>query len=97
MRKVILGQLFEWDEEKDKQNKQKHGVDFETAARVFFDPYYVEFPDDFHSDEEPRNKVIGLVHNLLLVIFTDREDAKRIISARKANAKERSAYNGNRA
>ena len=97
MRKVISGQSFEWDEEKDKQNKKKHGVDFETAAQVFFDPYHVEIPDDFHSDEEPRYKVIGLVHNLLLVICTDREDAKRVISARKANAKERSAYNGDRA
>ena len=96
MRKKIAGRYFEWDEEKNSLNKQKHKVSFETAARVFSDPFFVECPDETHSDEELRYKVLGMVNSVLLVICTDREDATRIISARKANAEERSAYNGNR-
>ena len=96
MRKKIAGRYFEWDEEKNRLNKQKHKVSFETAARVFSDPFFVECPDETHSDEELRYKVLGMVNSVLLVICTDREDATRIISARKANAEERSAYNGNR-
>lgn len=96
MRKKIEGQLFEWDEEKNRLNKQKHKVSFDTAARVFSDPFFVECPDETHSDEELRYKVIGMVNSLLLVICTDREEATRIISARKADGEERRLYNGNR-
>ena len=70
-------------------------MDFETAARVFFDPERVELPDEAHSNDELRYKVIGMVENLLLVICTDREETIRLISARKANARERGAYIGN--
>ena len=93
MRKIIFDRVFEWDDEKNRINKKKHGISFESAAWVFEDPHYVEYPDEFHSDEELRYKVIGMVDNLLFVICTDREDATRIISARKANAKERRIYN----
>ena len=96
MRKVIFDRVFEWDDEKNELNKKKHGISFESAAWVFFDPNYIEVLDEMHSDDELRYKVIGIVHDLLVVIYTDREDATRIISARKANAKERGAYNGNR-
>ena len=96
MRKKIAGQLFEWDEEKNRLNKQKHKVSFDTAARVFSDPFFVECPDETHSDEELRYKVIGMVNSLLLVICTDREEATRIISARKADGEERRLYHGNR-
>ncbi|MBR1552831.1 MAG: BrnT family toxin [Schwartzia sp.] len=97
MRKTIAGIAFEWDDEKEKLNDKKHGVDFDMAARVFFDPYHIELPDEAHSDYETRYKVLGMVENLLLVICTDRDEATRIISARKATAKEGRIYNGNRA
>ena len=45
---------FEWDEEKDRINRQKHGVSFETASYVFRDEYYIEMYDFEHSTEEDR-------------------------------------------
>ena len=96
MRKYILDRFFVWDDEKDKKNRKKHGISFESAAYVFADPYRIEYPDEAHSDDEMRYDVIGLVDKVLFVVYTEREDATRIISARKATAKERSAYNGNR-
>lgn len=62
MRKKIAGRYFEWDEEKNRLNKQKHKVSFETAARVFSDPFFVECPDETHSDEDLRYKVLGMVN-----------------------------------
>ena len=97
MRKVILDRVFEWDDEKNKLNKKKHGISFETAIWVFFDSHYVEYPDEIHSDDELRYKAIGIVNDLLMVVCTDRDDATRIISARKANIKERRIYNDYRA
>ncbi|MBQ7515011.1 MAG: BrnT family toxin [Schwartzia sp.] len=97
MRKIIFDRVFEWDDEKEKLNDKKHGVDFDTAARVFFDAHHLEYPDEFHSDEEERYIVLGMVRNVLFVVCTDRGDTTRIISARKATAKERRAYYGNRA
>ena len=97
MRKVIFDRVFEWDDEKNKANDKKHGVDFETAVWVFADPNLVELPDEAHSDEEIRYDVIGFVENVLFVVCTDRGEATRIISARKATAKERRIYNGTRA
>ena len=96
MRKVIFDHTFEWDDKKDKANKKKHGVSFESAAYVFFDPKHVEIPDEDHSDDETRYNVVGLVNKVLFVVCTDRGEATRIISARKATAKERSRYYGNR-
>ena len=87
--------LFEWDSEKARINKLKHHVSFETAANVFFDENRIEKLDDEHSDDEDRWKVLGKVDDILLVIYTDREDRTRIISARKAKPKERRIYYGN--
>lgn len=97
MQTVIAGLSFEWDDEKAKENRKKHKVSFEIAAKVFSDPDYVEYPDEVHSSGEVRYKVVGMSEKLLLVICTDREDTIRIISARKANAKERRIYNDYRA
>lgn len=96
MKKVIFDRVFEWDEEKNKANKKKHGISFESAAYVFFDPKYIEIPDEDHSNDETRYNVIGFVNKVLFVVCTDRGEATRMISARKATAKERSAYYGNR-
>jgi len=52
---------FVWDSEKDKINKQKHGIKFRLAARVFLDEFRIEDYDELHSDDEERIKVIGRV------------------------------------
>ncbi len=86
---------FEWDENKNKINKKKHGVSFEMAVRVFSDDKRIEKLDMAHSTlEEERTNIIGRVANLLLlfVVATDRNGNKRIISARKAEPDEEIEY-----
>ena len=88
---------FEWDEDKEKRNITKHGIDFSMAALVFYDENRLEWYDERHSDEEDRFIAIGQIGNvtvILLVVYTDRGDAIRIISARKATKKERRQYDG---
>ena len=88
---------FEWDENKNEINKRKHGISFETASRVFADPFRIERYDATHSTlEEERLITIGMVDNILSVVFTERSENTRIISARQADAKEKEAYYGNR-
>lgn len=95
METIINEMLFEWDDEKNRINLRKHGIDFTDAAQVFFDENRIEQPDEFHSDDEDRWQVIGMVNEILFVIYTDREDRTRIISARKADKRERRIYYGN--
>jgi hypothetical protein len=84
---------FEWDAEKNILNKEKHGVSFETAAYVFDDPNYIEMYDFEHSTlDEDRYIAIGMVGNILFVVFTERGDAIRLISARTATEAERRLY-----
>jgi len=86
--------IFEWDEEKNKTNIQKHGISFEHAKKVFDDEYRIE-TDIYYRNGEYRYNVIGMVSKILFVVCTDRsEDAIRIISARKATKKEEAAYYG---
>lgn len=88
---------FEWDEEKNELNKRKHdGISFEIASRVFLDPYLIEIYDEKHSDDEDRSIAIGEVHKVLYVVFTERGEKKRIISARQASKTEEMLYYGNR-
>ena len=75
---------FEWDEEKDLINRRKHGISFETAAYVFRDEYHIEMYDFEHSTDEDRYIAIGMVGNLLFVVFTERGENIRLISARLA-------------
>ena len=86
---------IEWDEDKNEINKLKHKVGFEQASYVFADPNRIVRYDALHSDEEDRWQVIGRVGRVLFVVCTERGEAIRIISARYANAKERSIYYGN--
>jgi hypothetical protein len=83
-----------WDEAKAATNIKNHGVSFEEARTVFDNPLAVIFDDDAHSDSELREIIIGhsLSNRLLLVVFTERPDTIRIISARTATAKERRDY-----
>ena len=86
---------FEWDDEKEKANRMKHGVDFRTAAMVFADPYRKEKYDAKHSVTEERYITIGKIGDtvaILTVVYTERGDAIRIISARLATKQEKEAY-----
>lgn len=83
---------FEWDEEKNLKNQQKHGISFETAAYVFQDEYYIEMYDFEHSTDEDRYIAIGRVGDLLFVVFTERGETIRLISARLATESERRLY-----
>ncbi|GFI23698.1 hypothetical protein IMSAGC011_02488 [Lachnospiraceae bacterium] len=83
---------FEWDEDKNTINKEKHKISFETAAYVFDDPYYIEMFDFEHSIDEDRYIAIGKVGDVLFVVFTERKDTIRLISARLATNAERSLY-----
>ena len=85
---------YEWDESKNLANKKKHdGIGFETAVRVFLDEKRIEKYDSVHSTEtEDRWNVIGLVYNVLFVVYTEKKDMIRIISARKATKEEENEY-----
>lgn len=87
---------FEWDENKNKINKEKHGINFEEARTVFFDDAAIMFDDPEHSDKEDRFILLGMSDpaNLCIVCHCYRESDSviRIISARKATKKEASRY-----
>ena len=87
--------LFEWDDAKEQITISKHGIDFSTAALVFSDDSRIEKYDDAHSDDEDRYITIGQVHGtmiIVMVVYTEREEAIRIISARRATKREEEAY-----
>lgn len=85
---------FEWDENKNVENIKKHGVTFEEAELAFQDENAVELFDELNSEEEIRYQIIGLSpKRLLFVAYTVREEKIRIISARKAVAKQVKIYN----
>ncbi len=88
---------FAWSEQKDIANRKKHGISLETAIRVFEDPVAIRYVERFESGEH-RWHTIGLAGAiaLVLVAHTVREEngnkILRIISARKANRRERNLY-----
>jgi uncharacterized DUF497 family protein len=88
---------FEWDQDKAASNKKKHGISFEEAATVFGDPLAAIFDDPVHSQEEHREILIGhsTRNRLLVICFTERAEAIRIISARRATKQERRDYEEN--
>ena len=94
MKIKVDGLSIEWDARKNSLNLRKHGVGFKEASNVFFDNNRVEIFDAKHSEYENRFAVIGMVRDILLVIYTERQDALRIISARKATPSERKIYYG---
>jgi hypothetical protein len=83
---------FEWDEDKNEQNLAKHGIDFETAILVFNDLQRIEIYDMEHSIHEDRYNTIGMVNDILFVVYTKRKENIRLISARLATKTERSIY-----
>ena len=89
---------FVWDDEKNKGNIQKHGISFETAAFVFRDNLRLEQIDRLHSTmEETRYITIGMVHDILTVVYCERGNEPdiiiRLISARHATNVEKNLYN----
>ena len=86
---------FEWDGSKAASNAVKHGITFEEAQTVFADPTAVIVPDEWHSDVEEREIIIGHSdqQRLLFVVFVERVvRTVQIISARSATRKERLDY-----
>lgn len=91
---IIRGVIFEWDQDKADANLKKHRVRFEEAESVFYDSLSMTIPDPDHSIDEHRFIDIGTSENnrLLVVVYTERKDRIRIISARRATKSERKKY-----
>lgn len=87
---------FEWDPAKDRSNQRKHGISFDEARTAFNDEHGRLMHDPDHSDEEDRFVLMGFssAQRLLVVCHSYRsgDEVIRIISARKANRKERATY-----
>ncbi len=83
---------FDWDPKKAAVNLKKHEITFEFATGVFADIHRIDETDDGDYDEV-RRAAIGLVHGqVLIVIYTERDDKTRLISARRTNAHEEERY-----
>jgi hypothetical protein len=87
---------FTWDAPKDRSNRQKHGIGFDTAARVFLDPWHITRHDRIVEGEK-RWQTIGMVDGVLLLLIAyavvdEEEEVLRIISARKVTRQERMEY-----
>jgi uncharacterized protein len=89
--------VFEWNKSKAAANLKKHDVSFEEAKTVFDNLLAIIFDDEAHSVGEKREIIIGHSRNnrLLLISFTERPTAIRIISARLATRREREDYEQN--
>ncbi len=87
---------FVWDEAKDRSNRKKHGISFDTAAQVFLDPLHMTREDRI-VDGEQRWQSIGRVGGVLLLLVAyavadEDEEMLRIISARRVTRRERKEY-----
>ncbi|WP_129671554.1 BrnT family toxin [Candidatus Chloroploca sp. Khr17] len=90
----LQGMTFEWNDEKAKQNLVRHGIAFPEAAEVFFDPFYQSGDATPDGVSEQRDFILGysISQRLLLVVFTERGERTKIISARTATRAERKQY-----
>ncbi len=88
---------IEWDPEKNGKNKRNHGISFETAQYVFADPNRLERYDRSKDNDsgEDRYQTLGTVGRVLFVVYTERQEVCRLISARLASRDERRIYNEN--
>jgi uncharacterized DUF497 family protein len=88
--------LFVWDDKKDRANIKKHGISFEEAQTTFYDENATVYYDPDHSEEDDRFILLGMnsrLHTLVVChCYRESESIIRIISARKADKVERSAY-----
>ena len=85
---------FEWDDQKAASNLHKHGVSFDEAVSAFGDTLALTFSDTDHAEVEEQSRTYGISNKerLLVVVHTERRNAVRIISARKATRYEKSIY-----
>ncbi len=87
---------FAWDLRKASANQRKHGVSFEEARTVFVDEHALLIPDGAHSDGDDRFVLLGLGARLRILAvchcYRDESQVIRIISARKADVREREQY-----
>ena len=84
---------FEWDEDKSERCFAQRGFDFAYAARAFFDPRRIVNTDTRLNYGEERYQMMGMIEKrLFAVVYTPRDGAMRIISARKANQREVKHY-----
>ena len=91
--------IFTWDEEKNRANIKKHGIDFNDAVRAWYDLYRIDFFDEEHSaNGEIRWTFLGSAAGTVLFVVETEPDKEtvRIISARRASKKEQEVYYGNR-
>jgi uncharacterized DUF497 family protein len=86
--------LIEWDEVKARENLKRHKVPFDEGKTIFNDPFLLTYPDIDSSEAEERYINIGLSvkNRVLVLIHTERQSKIRIISCRKATARERRHY-----
>jgi uncharacterized DUF497 family protein len=85
---------FEWYSEKERFNIEEHGIDLETARQVFEDPFRIMRYDEKHSGLEDRWQVLGKAGEVLFVVYTERGEKYRVITAREAEPEERRIYYG---
>ncbi len=90
----LQGVAFEWDSQKAQHNIEKHGVTFEEAAEVFFDPFYQYGDASPAPADEQRDFILGysVSQRLILVVYMERGSRTRIISASPATRPERKHY-----
>jgi uncharacterized DUF497 family protein len=82
---------FDWDPAKAARNLAKHGISFETATKAFSDENAIEVPDE--DPDEARFRLTGLAGGIVLVVvYAERGDRIRIISARRASKREQKEY-----
>jgi uncharacterized DUF497 family protein len=88
---------FEWDTGNLDKSYKKHGITPSEAEEIFLDENALEIEDVKHSDKEIRHVAIGKTSEkkILFVVFTVRKAKVRIISARRANRKEKTVYEQN--
>jgi uncharacterized DUF497 family protein len=88
-----------WDEGKNKKNIADHGVSFEEAKTIFYDPNARLIHDPDHSADEERFIILGISKKMHLLVvchcYRENDTVIRLISARKATAKEKRQYTGN--
>ncbi len=89
------GVRYEWDPRKHALNRKKHGIGFDEAARLFAPgSRWLDMDEDIHHGDEVRYRAIGAIaRGVVVVVYTERdEDVLRIISVRRATARERHLY-----
>ncbi|HZX25145.1 MAG TPA: BrnT family toxin [Woeseiaceae bacterium] len=87
---------FEWNRTKARANALRHGVTFDEARSVFYDEQARQFFDEEHSESEDRFVMLGLSDRFRILVVchaaSPKDEAIRIISARKATRRERTSY-----